>query len=51
MMGRNSEFMEALPNDTARINEALVDLDAAFSGAASTAYIARSRPLGMSGTG
>ncbi|MFP6628748.1 MAG: FAD-dependent oxidoreductase, partial [Myxococcota bacterium] len=39
LMGRNSEFMEALPNDTARINEALVDLDAALGGAASTEFI------------
>ena len=39
MMGINAEVMEALPNDTARIDRALVDLDAAFSGAASTAYV------------
>ncbi len=32
LMGKNSEIMEALPNDTARINQALVDLDAAFGG-------------------
>lgn len=38
-MGRNAEIMEALPNDTARINKALVDLDAAFAGAASTGFI------------
>ncbi len=31
--------MEALPDDTARIDQALVDLDAAFSGAASTGFI------------
>ena len=36
MMGRNSEVMEALADDTARINQALVDLDAAFGGSAST---------------
>jgi monoamine oxidase len=39
MMGRNSEVMEALPDDTARINQALADLDVAFGGSASTAYI------------
>jgi monoamine oxidase len=39
LMGLNSEFMEALPDDDARINQALVDLDAAFGGAASTAFI------------
>jgi hypothetical protein len=39
MMGRNSEIMEALPDDTARIGQALVDLDAAFSGAASAKFI------------
>jgi monoamine oxidase len=39
MMGRNSEVMEALPDDTARLNQALVDLDAAFGGSASTAFI------------
>ena len=38
-MGRNSEFMEALPDDTARISQALVDLDAAFGGLASTTFI------------
>lgn len=37
-MGRNSEVMEALPNDAARINQALVDLDAAFGGDASLEY-------------
>jgi PKD repeat protein len=31
--------MEALPDDTARLNRALVDLDAAFSGGASTAFV------------
>jgi len=35
IMGRNSEFMEALPDDDARIDQALVDLDAAFGGLAS----------------
>jgi monoamine oxidase len=39
MMGRNSEVMEALPDDTARINQALADLDVAFGGSASTAYL------------
>jgi monoamine oxidase len=38
-MGRNSEVMEALPDDTARINRALADLDEAFGGAASTGFI------------
>jgi monoamine oxidase len=38
-MGRNAEAMEALPDDTARLNRALVDLDAAFGGTASTAFI------------
>jgi monoamine oxidase len=38
-MGRNAEVMEALPDDTARLNRALVDLDAAFSGSASTAFV------------
>jgi hypothetical protein len=32
MMGRNSEVMEALPDDEARFDQALVDLDAAFGG-------------------
>ncbi len=39
MMGRNAEVMEALPNDTARINQALSDLDEAFGGSASTEFI------------
>jgi hypothetical protein len=39
MMGRNSEVMEALPDDAARLNQALVDLDAALGGSASTAFI------------
>ena len=38
-MGRNSEVMEALPDDTARINQALAELDVAFGGAASTGFI------------
>lgn len=37
-MGKNSEALEALPDDTARINQALADLDAAFGGAASTGF-------------
>jgi len=39
MMGRNSEVMEALPDDTARINQALADLDEAFGGSASATYM------------
>jgi monoamine oxidase len=39
MMGTNSEFMEALPDDTARMNQALADLDVVFGGAASTGFI------------
>jgi len=39
MMGRNSEFMEGLPDDTARIDQALADLDVALGGTASTAFI------------
>jgi hypothetical protein len=39
LMGRNAEVMEALPDDTARINQALIDLDAAFGGTASTTFI------------
>jgi PKD repeat protein len=38
-MGKNAEVMEALPDDTARLNRALVDLDAAFNGSASTAFV------------
>jgi PKD repeat protein len=36
-MGRNAEVMEALPDDAARLNQALVDLDAAFGGSAASA--------------
>jgi monoamine oxidase len=39
MMGKNAEVMEALPDDTARINQALADLDEAFAGAATTAFV------------
>jgi monoamine oxidase len=39
MMGTNSEVMEALPDDTARMNQALADLDVVFGGAASTGFI------------
>jgi monoamine oxidase len=39
LMGKNAEAMGLLPNDAARLSQALTDLDAAFSGAASTAYI------------
>jgi hypothetical protein len=38
-MGKNAEAMSALPDDTARLNQALVDLDAALGGSASTAFI------------
>ncbi|MBW2385462.1 MAG: FAD-dependent oxidoreductase [Deltaproteobacteria bacterium] len=38
-MGKNAEVMEALPDDTARLNRALVDLDAAFGGTASPAFV------------
>jgi len=38
-MGINAEIMAALPDDTARLNQALVDLDAAFGGLASTKFI------------
>ena len=39
LMGRNAEAMAALPDDNARINQALADLDVAFGGTASTAFI------------
>jgi monoamine oxidase len=39
LMGKNAETMSALPDDNARINQALTDLDAAFGGTASTAFI------------
>jgi len=39
LMGRNAEVMEALPDDAARIDQALTDLDAALGGAASTAFV------------
>lgn len=39
LMGRNSDFMEALPDDNARINQVLADLDVAFAGQASAEYI------------
>jgi hypothetical protein len=38
-MGKNAEVMGALPDDTARLNRALVDLDAAFGGTASPAFV------------
>jgi hypothetical protein len=38
-MGRNSEVLEALPDDAARITRVLSDLDVAFAGAASTAFV------------
>lgn len=39
LMGRNSEYMEALPDDNARIHQALADLDVAFAGQASADYV------------
>ena len=39
MMGKNAEVMEALADDTARINQTLADLDVAFGGAASAGII------------
>jgi monoamine oxidase len=39
MMGRNAEAMAALPDDAARIDQALANLDVAFGGSASTAFI------------
>ncbi|MEE3327943.1 MAG: FAD-dependent oxidoreductase [Myxococcota bacterium] len=38
-MGINAEVMGALPDDNARINQALIDLDAAFGGTASGAFV------------
>jgi len=38
-MGKNAEAMEALPSNAARLDQALVDLDAAFGGAATPAFI------------
>jgi PKD repeat protein len=39
LMGRNSELLEVLPDDTARINRVLVDLDAALGGEATASYL------------
>ncbi|MFP6641020.1 MAG: FAD-dependent oxidoreductase, partial [Myxococcota bacterium] len=39
LMGINAEVMAALPDDTARINQVLTDLDAAFGGAASANFV------------
>ncbi|MCH7600079.1 MAG: FAD-dependent oxidoreductase [Myxococcales bacterium] len=39
IMGINGEIMSALPDDTARINQALSDLDEMFSNAATPAYM------------
>jgi hypothetical protein len=39
MMGENAETMSGLASDTARINQVLADLDAMFSGAATTNYV------------
>jgi len=39
LMGRNAETMSALPDDAARIDQALTDLDAAFGGTASVAFV------------
>ena len=38
-MGVNAEFMAALPDDNARFTQALTDLDAAFGGAATPAFV------------
>ena len=38
-MGVNAEFMGSLADDNARISQALTDLDAAFSGAATPAFV------------
>ena len=38
-MGVNAEFMGALADDNARISQALTDLDAAFGGAATPAFV------------
>jgi hypothetical protein len=39
LMGSNAETMGALPDDAARINQALADLDVAFGGNASTTFV------------
>lgn len=39
LMGVNAEIMGALPDDTARLNQVLADLDVAFGGSASTAFV------------
>ena len=38
-MGLNAEFMSALPDDTARLNQTLADLDLAFGGQASLNFV------------
>ena len=38
-MGTNAEFMTALPDDEARLDQVLIDLDAALGGAASPAFL------------
>jgi monoamine oxidase len=38
-MGLNAEFMSGLADDTARLNQALADLDAMFSGQATTNFV------------
>lgn len=38
-MGKNAEVLEALPDDAARIDRVLGDLDAAFGGAATPAFV------------
>jgi PKD repeat protein len=38
-MGKNAEVLEALTDDSARIDRVLTDLDAAFGGAASSAFV------------
>ena len=50
-MGRNAEIMEALPDDAARLNRALVDLDAAFGGTgAATAAFAEGFVMNWTGS-
>ena len=38
-MGENAEVLSALPDDTARLNQALADLDVVFSGQASATFV------------
>ncbi len=39
IMGKNAETLADLPDDTARFNQALIDLDAALDGVASNAFV------------